>query len=205
MPRSSIALRLLVSGLVVVSLGSCGSSGRELRAPEPGQTAPPRKQSAAGAVTSTSPTLASFGLTSDALSLGGPIPSRFTCDGVNVSPPFAIFTPPTGSVELALVVTDLDNEFVHWIVTGIAPVVASMPEGGLPDGAVEATNSSGAPQWSGPCPPEGEEHIYEFALYALGAPSGVTADQSPEAIVEMLSSAPLELATFTGSYLREDA
>ena len=46
----------------------------------------------------------------------------------------------------------------------------------VPPPGVEATNDFGRPGWAGPCPPSGT-HNYEFVLYALAEPSGVTAGQ----------------------------
>lgn len=203
MSRRGLLLRILALTTTIWLLGACGSSGRNLRDPVPGQTAPPRKQAAAGTVSSTSPSeLTVFGIATNDWSLGGEIPTRYTCDGADISPSFAIFVPPPGAVELALVVTDLDNDFVHWIVAGIPPMTVSVNEGEVPPGAVQANNSGGTSQWVGPCPPDGEEHVYEFALYALDTPSGVTAGQDTDSAVAALAAAPLETSTITGSYSR---
>jgi Raf kinase inhibitor-like YbhB/YbcL family protein len=203
MSRTATLLRLLVLAAAALLVAGCGSSGRDLREPPPGQTAPPRKPSSAGTVTSTVPDqLDVFGLATTAWSPGGPIPTRYTCDGANLSPPFAIFVPPPGAVELALVVTDLDNDLVHWIVTGISPGTSSVGEGELPPGAVEAVNGRGTEGWFGPCPPEGDEHVYEFAIYALGAPLDVAPGQDAEQVVAAISADPLEVASITGTYAR---
>lgn len=202
MSRATL-LRLLVLASTALLVAGCGSSGRELRDPPPGQTAPPRKPSSAGTVSSTVPDqLDVFGLATTAWAPGGPIPARYTCDGANVSPPFAIFVPPTDAVELALVVTDLDIDLVHWIVTSIPPGTSSVGEGELPPGAVEAVNGQGSHDWFGPCPPEGEQHVYEFAIYALGTPLTATPDQDAESVVAAISAEPLEVASMTGTYSR---
>jgi Raf kinase inhibitor-like YbhB/YbcL family protein len=202
MPGPRLSCRTLALA-ALVALAACGSSGRELREPTPGQTAPPRKQDAAGTVSTTAPNqLSVFGLATTAWVPGGEIPERYSCDGVSISPPLAFFTPPPNATELALVVTDLDNGFFHWIVTGIPPLTSTIGEGELPAGATEATNSGGVRQWVGPCPPQGEQHQYEFALYALAAPPGVQPGQEPESAVAAIASAPLETATMTGTYER---
>ncbi len=76
---------------------------------------------------------------------------------------------PTGTAELALVVTDADaDEFVHWVIAGMDPeIVTEILEGQSPRTAVEADNDFGRLGWSGPCPPSGETHSYVFTLYAL--------------------------------------
>jgi len=201
--RSRLVVRALTIMLVVAAVAGCGSSGRELREPPPGQTAPPRKQAAAGTVSTTTPNqLDVFGLATTAWAPGGAIPQRYSCDGDDVSPPLALFSAPVGAVELALVVTDLDNGFIHWIVVGIPPLTTSLEEGELPAAALEVTNSSGAPQWVGPCPPSGEDHTYEFALYALATSPAVAEGEDAESAVAAITADPLEIGTITGSYER---
>lgn len=112
-----------------------------------------------------------FSLTSAGFPAGGVITSRHTCAGEDISPPLAwASTPP--ATELALVVRDRNAEgFVHWVVTGIDPAVQGFGEGGIPEGAVEATNSTGTLGWFGPCPPAGSgTHTYDLVLHALPEP-----------------------------------
>jgi phosphatidylethanolamine-binding protein (PEBP) family uncharacterized protein len=47
----------------------------------------------------------------------------------------------------------------------------------VPTGAIQIMNSSGTARWSGPCPTSGT-NSYEFALYALSSPSGLTTSAS---------------------------
>ena len=149
----------------------CGTSGRTLRDPQPGATAPPRKGSAttstaaAGAVQAVPG--AGLAISSTAWTAGGEIPTRFSCDGEDVSPPLTISGAPEGTVELVLVVTDQDaGGLLHWVVAGIPPGAPSFPQAGLPAGAIEVPNSSGELAWLGPCPPSGETHTYDFTAYA---------------------------------------
>ena len=76
---------LLIAAVLAMSAGlllACGSSGRSLRDPKPGATAPPRKESAAGTLTpSSGGSEGVFGLASTAWTPGGEIPKKFTCDG----------------------------------------------------------------------------------------------------------------------------
>jgi hypothetical protein len=201
--RPPLPYRPIAVVLAALVLAGCGSSGRELRDPKPGATAPERRESSSGTLTPTSgPDISVFGLASDAWTPGGNIPEHYTCDGEDVSPPFAVFSPPPGTVELALVVTDIDAPWVHWVLAGMSAETASFESGEVPAGAVQASNSSGSPQYSGPCPPEGEQHTYEFALYALPAPSGVTEGQSAVTAVAAITTDPLQTASITGTFER---
>jgi hypothetical protein len=59
-----------------------------------------------------------FSLLSTAFDDGGPIPSRFTCDGANASPDLTWSGAPDGTRALVLIVTDPDaGAFVHWLDT----------------------------------------------------------------------------------------
>ena len=69
-------------------------------------------------------------LSSDAFEDGGAMPSRYTCDGADVSPPLAWATGPDEVGAYALVVRDADaGGFVHWVLTDIPHDVTTLPEG----------------------------------------------------------------------------
>jgi phosphatidylethanolamine-binding protein (PEBP) family uncharacterized protein len=53
------------------------------------------------------------------------------------------------------------------------------------DGAVQAANSGGQPGWQPFCPPAGETHRYQFVLYALATPSGITEGMPTAAALEV--------------------
>ena len=95
-------------------------------------------------------------LTSTAFADGAPIPTVYTCEGRDVSPPLAWSGVPAGVTELQLRMEDPDapgGTFVHWVVSGIEPGTTSLPEG-----------SAG---YKGPCPPGGKTHHYVLTLRAL--------------------------------------
>lgn len=133
-----------------------------------------------------------FSLSSPAFAPGAALPARHTCDGEGVSPALTWASMPPAA-ELALVVRDRDVPFVHWVVTGIDPSVRGFGEGGVPEAAVEALNSTGEPGWTPPCPPAGgPPHTYDFVLHALPEPlalqAGMPADEAA-GLVEGASSA----------------
>jgi Raf kinase inhibitor-like YbhB/YbcL family protein len=110
-----------------------------------------------------------------------PIPTLYTCDGENVSPPLGWSGAPAGTTSFALIVDDPDapdpaaprRTYVHWVVYDLPPSVRELEAGAsgggraaLPDGAHEGKNDSGTTGYTGPCPPIGR-HRYFFKLYAL--------------------------------------
>jgi Raf kinase inhibitor-like YbhB/YbcL family protein len=114
-------------------------------------------------------------VTSPAFGANGSIPPDFTSDGQDVAPPLAWSSPPPGTKSIAILVEDPDapdpaaptRTWVHWIVTGIAPSVTSLPgSDGLPAGAIQGINDWGQRRWMGPNPPVGR-HRYFFKIYAL--------------------------------------
>lgn len=116
----------------------------------------------------------SFSLTSSAFAEGAAIPSKYTCDGRDVSPPLAWSGVPAGAQSLALVVDDPDAPdpaapkmtWVHWVLYDIPPATTAIAEGAEPPGAKDGMNDWKRTGYGGPCPPVGR-HRYFFKLYAL--------------------------------------
>jgi Raf kinase inhibitor-like YbhB/YbcL family protein len=107
-------------------------------------------------------------ITSSAFQQGGEIPSKFSCDGANSSPPLQISDVPSGAKSLALIVDDPDAPsglFTHWLVWNISPQTNAIAEGGAPKGS-QGTNDFGKSGYGGPCPPSGT-HRYYFRVFAL--------------------------------------
>ena len=107
-------------------------------------------------------------ITSAALQEGGNIPSKFTCDGSDTSPPLQITGVPSEAKSLVLIVDDPDAPgglFTHWLVWNIPPQTNSIAEGSAPKG-VQGTNDFGKSGYKGPCPPPGT-HRYSFKIFAL--------------------------------------
>jgi len=118
----------------------------------------------------------SFTLTSSAFTEGGAIPSVYTCEGKDLSPPLAWTDPPAGTNSLALISDDPDapgKTWVHWVLYNLPPSTRRLPEAfpsdeERPDGARQGTTDFGRVGYGGPCPPSGT-HRYFFKLYALDA------------------------------------
>jgi Raf kinase inhibitor-like YbhB/YbcL family protein len=107
-------------------------------------------------------------ITSSAFQEGANIPSKFTCDGADTSPPLQIADIPAGAKSLVLIIDDPDAPgglFTHWAVWNIPPQTSAVGEGSAPKG-VQGTNDFGKSGYGGPCPPSGT-HRYYFKIFAL--------------------------------------
>ncbi len=104
------------------------------------------------------------------------IPSKYTCEGANVSPPLAWSNVPEHAKTLVLIVDDPDAPdpaaprmtWVHWVLFNIPATTTVLPENlsSLPPGAKEGLNDWKRAGYGGPCPPIGR-HRYVHKLYAL--------------------------------------
>lgn len=107
-------------------------------------------------------------ITSPAFSNNQPIPSKYTCNGVNINPPLIFSDVPENTKSLVLIVDDPDaplGTWVHWVVFNIPKGTKEIKENSEPD-ASQGVTSFGKPGYGGPCPPSGT-HRYFFKLYAL--------------------------------------
>jgi Raf kinase inhibitor-like YbhB/YbcL family protein len=114
-------------------------------------------------------------LTSTAFVNGGKIPTDFSCDGRNISPPLSWSAPPSATQALVIVVDDQDATFTHWTLYDL-PSGRSLPAGmpaTLASGGQQGLNSAGNVGYTGPCPPPGSTHHYMFRIIALDAPTGL--------------------------------
>lgn len=115
-------------------------------------------------------------LSSAAFTHQGAIPSKYTCDGADLSPPLAWTDLPPGTKSLALIVDDPDAPdpaapkltWVHWVLYNLPPSANDLPEGAsvLPPGTQQGLNDWQRTGYGGPCPPIGR-HRYFYKLYAL--------------------------------------
>ena len=118
-------------------------------------------------------------LNSPAFQQNGHIPSKYTCEAEDVSPPLAWEGAPNGAKSLVLIIDDPDAPdpkapkmvWVHWVVYNMPPNTKSLPENAgkarLPPGALLGLNDFKKTGYGGPCPPGHSQHRYHFILYAL--------------------------------------
>jgi len=146
---------------------------------------------------------------------GAIIPSKYTCDGLEVSPQLYIYDVPESAESLVLFLDDSDipqeiktqmdiEVFDHWIVYNIPASITMIPEGGNDVGIV-GKNSRGTSVYTGPCPPTGykpTEHRYVFHLFALDTRLAVLAGATKEEIEKLMEGHVLSQAEYTGRYDR---
>lgn len=73
-----------------------------------------------------------FSLTSKGFKQGDTIPSKYTCDGEDVSPPLSWGRVPVATKTLALIVDDPDAPggiFTDWVLFNLPAAVTHLPEG----------------------------------------------------------------------------
>ncbi len=204
----SVPARVAVVATLVVLAGACATNFRTMRKPAPGATAPVTATTASTTTTlqpvinTVAPTL--FVLTSTAFSGGGTIPAAYTCDGAGTSPALSWANVPPHTVELVLAISDPQaNSAVQWMVAGISPTSTGVAAGATPSGGVVLANRSGAHAYAPLCPPKGQDDTYEFTLYALSSPSGLTASSDATAALAKVSAdATGTQAVLTGDYQR---
>lgn len=120
----------------------------------------------------------SLTLTASAFGDRAEIPTRYTCDGEDVSPALAWSGVPENAKSLVLIVDDPDAPdpaapkmtWVHWLLYNMPPSATGLPPAisaeQLPEGTQQGRNDWRRTGYGGPCPPKGR-HRYFHKLYAL--------------------------------------
>lgn len=165
-------------------------------------------------ITSLSSEAMALSLTSPAFQHNASIPSQFTCDAENVSPPLSISGVPKGAKSLALLMDDPDipkvfkeqrgiDSFDHWTLFNIPPDTSEIAQGG--SAGTRGANSAGKNEYTGPCPPreyEPSEHRYFFRLYALDSLLSLGTGATKQEVLAAMEGHVLEQAELMGKYKR---
>jgi len=138
------------------------------------------------------------------------IPSKYSCQGEDVSPPLAWSKPPGGTQSLVLILDDSDapgGAFTHWVLFNIPSDSRELPEAvptqaQLPGGALQGKNDFGGIGYRGPCPPPGRAHRYRFTLYALDHSLDLEAGVSEKDLLAAMRGHILAQGQLTGTYQR---
>jgi Raf kinase inhibitor-like YbhB/YbcL family protein len=151
---------------------------------------------------------------SSAFGEGAVIPTQYTGDGRNISPPLRFEGIPANAKQLALIVDDPDaprkDPWVHWVMYGIPASTKELPEH-VPQttkaqeagGALQGKNSWGGVGYRGPEPPRGHGiHHYHFKVYALDSDLPLQPGLEKEALLNAIQGHVLAEASLVGTYQR---
>jgi hypothetical protein len=150
-------------------------------------------------------------ISSSAFKNGQPIPSQYTCDGSNVSPPLAWNGAPANTESLVLIVDDPDapaGVWTHWVVFDLPGDTSGLPEGAgksepLPGSARQTVNDFKNSGYGGPCPPGGKQHRYFFKIYALDLKLDLPAGASRKAVEAAMTKHILAQGQLMATYQRK--
>lgn len=157
-----------------------------------------------------------FKLKSPDFNEGQIIPTEYSGEGQDVSPPLEWSGVPSQTRELVLICEDPDapstqpEPFVHWVAYGISPTISKLPRGLPGTGRIQAPvsidqgeNSFGNTGYNGPLPPMGDgPHRYVFRLFALSAQLGLRPGLPKPDVMRAMENLVLDEAQLMGRYER---
>ena len=137
------------------------------------------------------------------------IPVLYTCDGKDISPPLGWNDVSEKTKSFALICDDPDapaGTWVHWVVYNIKSSTIELPakvlpQGKMPNGAIQGINDFGKIGYGGPCPPSGT-HRYFFKLYALDAMLDLETGVTKKQLLQAMEGHILSEAKLVGKYTR---
>lgn len=138
------------------------------------------------------------------------IPSKYTCDGQNISPPLAWTSVPGRTKSFALIVDDPDapmGTFVHWVMYDIPATERKLGEDvpraeTLPAGSRQGMNGMRKIGYTGPCPPSGT-HRYYFKVYALDKKLDLQPGATKQQLLAAMNGHILAQGQIMGRYKRK--
>ena len=205
---TSIMTQPLFSIVLALMVGACSQGARKDAASSSELPQAPKAGSAQQ--TSQGSNTMSFKLTSTAFSEGDSIPTIYTCEGKDTSPPLSWTGAPAGTRSFAIIVDDPDAPdpahpkmtYVHWVAYNIPATVTGLAEGAgkgaMPAGTSEGLNDWKKAEFGGPCPPIGT-HRYFFKLSALDTTLTLT-NPTKSDLENAMKSHVLGTAQLMGTY-----
>lgn len=144
-------------------------------------------------------------LTSSAFGNNGEIPSRYTCDGESVNPPFDISGVDENAKSLVLIVDDPDapsGVWDHWVRFNIPASTTEIKEAVEPEG-ISGVGTSGNRDYLGPCPSD-REHRYFFKLFSLDTSLSLEEGVTKKDVEKAMEGHILQDAELIGRYERNN-
>lgn len=148
-------------------------------------------------------------VTSTAFEDLGVIPTAYTGNGADISPPFRLEGLSRDAKSIAIIMDDLDiplrGNYTHWTIWNLPPQ-ADIPEGIPPGETVEALGATqgmgyGMHRYRGPKPPFGT-HRYQFHFFVLNEMLPMNASAGKEELLRAIDKHLLQYGTITGWYPR---
>ncbi len=138
------------------------------------------------------------------------IPAKYTCDGVNISPPLQWDAAHERTRSIALICDDPDapmGTWVHWVLFNLPGETTSLGENvpadkTLANGARQGTNDFRKIGYGGPCPPGGT-HRYYFKIYTLDTQLDLQAGANKQQLVKAMQGHILAEGRLIGKYKRQ--
>lgn len=165
----------------------------------------------AGCITRSSSTT-NLAVSSSALTDGGEIPRRFTCDGRGISPPLTVESAPDATAALAVVARStvgvLDNPafWTCWnIPADTTEIPAALPRTETLDalgGARQGTAGDGDPGYRPLCPPRNQPYDHWVQVYALESELDTAAGTGNEDALEAIEGTQIASDRITARYTR---
>lgn len=148
--------------------------------------------------------------TSSAFQEGELIPTQYTCDGADISPPLKWTAVPEETKSIALICDDPDaprGTWVHWVLYNLPPETTELPEDMptsevLDNGARHGVTDFGQFGYGGPCPPS-STHRYFFKLYALDTMIDISGEVTKETVESAMKGHILAEGQLMGKYARK--
>ena len=149
-------------------------------------------------------------LTSRAFAEGRLIPQKYTCEGLNISPPLAWTSGPSRTQSFVIIMEDPDapaGTWVHWVLFDLPPTIHNLPEGipalrKLANAEKHGMNSFKKLGYGGPCPPSGT-HRYIFKIYALDEMLKLEPGLAKEELFWAMDGHILAEGQLTGKYKKQ--
>ncbi|MCD6583975.1 MAG: YbhB/YbcL family Raf kinase inhibitor-like protein [Candidatus Omnitrophota bacterium] len=147
---------------------------------------------------------------SSAFNNGEYIPSRYSCDSLNYSPPLEWEDVPPQTKSFVIICDDPDAPFkvwVHWVVYNIPSNRRKLEEniphqGVLEDGTLQGINDFRRIGYGGPCPPPGATHRYFFKVYALDTVLDLKEGATKKEVLKKIKGHILDKGELIGLYKR---
>ena len=148
----------------------------------------------------------SLSIESPAFTANSLMPTQFTCDGADSSPPLVWQDTANNTQSYALIVDDPDapaGVWTHWVLFNIPAKINQLAVGAtIPAEAISSKNSWGGTGYQGPCPPSGV-HRYFFKLYALDSMLNLNESATKEEVEQAMQGHIIDSSELIGLYKRQ--